>query len=151
MDSDACCEVDAADPEADSPCPRCGRTGPVVGTEPVRAHRPDATLGSWHYCPTTSCPVVFYLRDETINTDSVVTRVGHKATHQSVPVCFCFAHTAEALAADAEENGGVSTIKAEIRSAVARGSCACEHLNPSSQCCLPEVHQVLRRVDRGTT
>jgi hypothetical protein len=81
-----------------------------------------------------------------VEVDSVRTQVGRKATAETTPVCFCFAHTADDLADDLAGNDGVSTIKASIKAAVTAGECACEHLNPSGQCCLADVHRTLTSI-----
>lgn len=126
------------------PCPSCAETGPVVGVAPVRPHRPDAVEGAWQHCQTVGCRVVYHLETTTVDTDAAVTQVGSKATDRPTPVCFCFAHTADDLVADADAHDGVSTIKAAIRQAVADGHCACEHLNPSTKCCLADIHRTLK-------
>jgi hypothetical protein len=126
------------------PCPRCGHVGPVVGAAPVWPHVPEAMEGPWHYCAAERCEVVFHLDEQTITVDTVRTRVGAKAVNKESPVCFCFAHTAEDLRDDLETHGGVGTIKTTIKAAVAEGLCACEHLNPSGQCCLADVHRTLK-------
>ncbi len=59
-------------------------------------------------------------------------------------MCFCFAHSADDVIADAASHDGASTIKAEIRQAVADGNCACEHLNPSTHCCLADIYRTLK-------
>ena len=136
----SCCSVTAGPIEA---CPVCALVGPVVGEDPVRAHRPDAADGAWRHCATKGCPVVFYLDGATVDDNAVANQVGHKALRQPVPVCFCFAHTAAEIVADAAAHDGSSTIKAAVKQAVADGHCACEHLNPSTTCCLPEIHRTL--------
>lgn len=125
-------------------CPSCGELGPIVGVAPVRPHLPGAADGAWQHCQTPACRVVYYLDETTIDADAVITQVAHKATHRPVPVCFCFAHTADDLIADAAAHRGHSTIKAAIKQAVADGHCACEHLNPSTKCCLADIHRTLR-------
>jgi hypothetical protein len=110
----------------------------------VRPHRLDASVGPWHHCPTPDCLVVFYLDTDTVDSDAVIAQVGHKATDQPTPVCFCFAHTADELVADAAAHAGTSTIKAAVKQAVADGDCACEHLNPSATCCLADIHRALK-------
>ncbi len=137
----SCCSIPAG---AAQPCPSCGEIGPIVGVAPVRPHRPAATDGAWQYCPRPGCSVVYHLDETTVDADTVITQVAHKAINRPMPVCFCFAHTADDLVADAVEHGGVSTIKAAITKAVADGYCACEHLNPSTKCCLPDVHRSLK-------
>lgn len=130
-------------------CPTCGAVGAPVGAAVVRAHRPGAaTVDSW-YCPNISCHVVFYTDSETITDDDVATQVGVKATEKPTPICFCFAHTSADIAADLAAHG-TSTISADIRAAVAAGSCACEHLNPSGKCCLPEIHRAVAAARRAT-
>lgn len=136
-----CCSTDTA---ASAPCPACGATGPAVGAAPVRAHRPAAADGPWRYCATAGCPVAFHLDGATVAEAELVARVGAKAPTRPEPVCFCFAHTRDALAADLAAHGGTSTIKAAIKDAVAGGLCACQHLNPDGSCCLPAVQRALK-------
>ena len=80
----------------------------------------------------------------TIDADTVLTQVDSKAIDRPTPVCFCFAHTVDDIVADAVAHDGVSTIRADIKQAVADGHCACEHLNPSTKCCLADVHRILK-------
>jgi len=143
----SCCSTDL---DADvQPCPRCGATGPVIGPEPVQPHRPNATHGSWQHCATVECPVVYYLRDEVVAASELITQVAHKGLDKPTPVCFCFSHTPDDLAANLADNDGTSTIKLAIKTAVADGFCACEHLNPSEKCCLADIHRALKAI--GTT
>lgn len=124
----------------------CDATGPVIGDKPVRVHRPQAADGQWQHCATPDCRVVFYLNDETVTTEEVKARVAHKALDKPGPVCFCFAHTAADIADDLRANRGISTIKAEVKSAVSGGLCACEVLNPSTKCCLADIHQAIKEI-----
>lgn len=145
----SCCSNDQSiNPTA---CPRCGTTGPVIGAQPVVPHRPDANDGPWQHCPTPDCAVVYYLGNDTVIADDARTQVAHKALDKPTPVCFCFSHTAGDLAADLETNDGVSTIKADIKTAVAEGFCACEHLNVSGKCCLSDVHRTLKTIMTAAT
>ncbi len=129
--------------EGRATCPRCGVAGLVVGAEPVRAHRPTAADGSWRYCPNAGCEAVFFLGDDVVDDHEVVCQVGAKALAKPIPVCFCFAHTVEEIRADVAGHDGSSTIKKAVKAAVAGGLCACEHLNPSRDCCLPAVHRAV--------
>ncbi len=144
----SCCSTDLA---ADvHPCPQCGATGPVIGHEPVQPHHPDVTDGHWQHCATVDCPVVYYLDADVVNGDGLRTQVAHKALDKPTPVCFCFSHTPDDLAADLAVNDGVSSIKAAIKVAVADGFCACEHLNPSEKCCLADIHRALKAITTAT-
>lgn len=140
----SCCSTDQTSNA--SPCPCCGTTGPVIGAEPVRPHRPGVTDRPWQHCVTAGCPVVYYLDTDTLTADQLRTQVAHKGLDKPAPVCFCFSHTTDDLANDLETNGGVSTIKAGTKTAVAGGFCACEHLNPSTKCCLPDIHRALKAI-----
>ena len=150
----SCCSLPVGSPQ---PCPSCDEVGPMVGVAPVRPHRPDASDGAWQYCSTAGCRVVYFLDRVTVDIDEVIAQVAHKATDRPEPVCFCFAQTAGDLVADIAAHDGVSTIKAAIKQAVADGHCACEHLNPSTKCCLADIHRTLKaattatKTDRVTT
>jgi len=138
-------------PTESEACPRCRAQGSIVGVSPARAHRADATVGDWQYCNTSGCQVIFYLGHEAIDEDEVTARVGAKALSKPEPVCYCFAHTVFSLAIDLEINDGASTITRSIRRAVADGLCACEHLNPCRECCLPSVVRTIATIKRFTT
>lgn len=140
----SCCSTDQTTDA--TPCPDCGATGPVIGQRPVQPHRPDATDGPWQHCPTDGCSVVYYLGDDAVTTDQLRTQVAHKGLDQPTPVCFCFSHTPDDLAQNLETNNGVSTIKADIKIDVAKGFCACEHLNPTGQCCLADIHRTIKAI-----
>ena len=144
---DDCCNIDNASAVA---CPACGETGPVVGAAPVRAHRSDAAEGAWQHCATVGCRVVFHLNGEAVTERDVVAQVGVKGTDKPEPVCFCFAHTREAIAVDLVEHDDTSTIKDSIKVAVADGLCACEHLNPDGSCCLAAVHRTIKSMRADT-
>ena len=140
-----CCAVLVAG-DVDARCPRCRQPGAVVGTAPVRAHRAGVVDGPWRYCSNVACPVVFFLDEAVVDQDVVATRVGLKAADKPIPVCFCFAHTIDDLAADLREHDGRSTIKSAVKAAVAAGHCACEHLNPTRTCCLADIHRAVKQL-----
>lgn len=142
--SSSCCSTEQTSNAR--PCPRCGSAAVVVGAEVVRPHRSGATEGYWQHCATRGCPVVYYLGIDTLTSDQLQTQVARKGLDKPTPVCFCFSHTTDDLANDLETHGGASTIKADIKTAVADGFCACENLNPSGQCCLPEIYRVLKTI-----
>jgi hypothetical protein len=144
----SCCSIPTG---PSRPCPSCGEVGPIVGSAPVRPHHHDPADGAWQHCPTAGCRVVYHLDQITVDADAVIAQVAHKATDRPTPVCFCFAHTADDLVADAARNGGASTIKSAIKHAVADRRCACEHLNPSTKCCLADIHRSLTGTGPATT
>jgi len=117
---------------------------------PPSARLPDAVDEDWQHCANELCEVIFHLGSDLVETGSVSTQVGCKASDKATPVCFCFAHTADALREDLAANDGVSEIKASIKVAIADSHCACEHLNPSGKCCLADVHRTLESFARPT-
>ena len=134
----------------------CPPVPTVWPRRPDRRHRTRAPPSArrsrrdWQHCANELCEVIFHLGSDTVETDSVSTQVGLKATDKVTPVCFCFAHTADDLAEDFVANDGVSQIKASIKVAVADSQCACEHLNPSGKCCLVDVRRTLKNFARPT-
>lgn len=140
-DSNSCCSPETS---AGEPCPHCSNVGPIVGELPVRPHQDNAIAGPWQFCRTNQCDTAFYLAEQSVEANSLATQVGHKAIDKETPICFCFSHTVTAIADDAARHDGVSTIKADIKKAVASGACACAHLNPSGDCCLGAIHQILK-------
>ena len=129
-------------------CPRCRVSGALIGEAPVRAHRPIAPAGSWRYCANPVCDAVFFLDTNVVAESEVVAQVGRKALSQPIPICFCFAHTTNDIRIDVATHDGTSTIKTAVKAAVATGLCACEHLNPSRECCLPAVHRAVREAQQ---
>jgi hypothetical protein len=90
---------------------------------------------------------VFFLDTDVadvVDESELITQVGGKALAQPIPICFCFADTKADIGLDVAANGGASTIKTAVMTAVAEGLCACEHLNPSGSCCLPDVHRAVK-------
>lgn len=142
--TDCCIETE----DAAKSCPRCGASGSVVGVAPIRPHRPPATAGSWRYCANSACDAIFFLDTDVVGESEVIAQVGRKALSRPIPVCFCFAHTTADIEVDVAVNDGTSTIKTAVRAAVAQGLCACEHLNPSGECCLPAVHRAVHDARR---
>ena len=143
----SCCIPSGA---AAQPCPKCGHIGPIVGVAPVRPHVADAGDCDWQHCANRQCEVVYHLNEVTVDGDSVITQVGLKGADKAKPVCFCFGYTAEAIGEDLAEHDGVSRIKLEIKAAVADGLCACEHLNPSGNCCLADVHRTIKDLTQSS-
>ena len=143
----SCCSTDLV--VDTQPCPQCGATGVVISHEPVQPHRHGVSDGEWQHCATADCPVIYYLETDIVTANDVRTQVASKALDKPAPICFCFSHTPDDLAADLATNDGVSTIKAAIKVAVANGFCACEHLNPSAKCCLADIHRALKTITKS--
>ncbi len=138
--------VDPVSAEAPG-CPVCGQPG-----KPVRQHTIKALLAvslhtvtavAYRFCPTVSCPVVYFAEDtrQIFATAQVRERVYQKEpTAADVWVCYCFQHTLGALRTTAAP----AVIVADITHGIRAGHCACDLRNPQGSCCLGNVRAVLQ-------
>ncbi len=122
-------------------CPRCGHRGRTVGDETLNAllTAPEQQgSGTWRFCRTRDCPVVYFQGDGTIlKADALKVRVGQKEDRADRPICYCFGHSAEDLRAR-------PGLQDEIKAACKRGDDRCPLTNPQGSCCLGNVASVLR-------
>jgi hypothetical protein len=81
-----------------------------------------------------------------VDTNEVKFQVGAKAAGGKPPVCACFGCTALSLADDLVEHGGRSEIASFIEANIARGSTACELVNPTGQHCLANVVSTIKTI-----
>lgn len=129
-------------------CPSCGSVGKTVArTTVARFITPEAltSLGSGEprFCPHPACPVAYYAPlGAAIPKDQLSVRLGLKETEGTRPVCYCFNHSVESLAAEWKEKGCVSAVM-EVMAKVRAGECHCEELNPQGTCCLPELRRTV--------
>lgn len=129
-------------------CPRCGSMGKAVPRSTVaRFVGPEslATLGEGEarFCPHPDCPVAYYApMGQPITKDLLSVRLGLKEQEEPRPVCYCFGHTRESLAAEWAEKHSVSAVM-DVMAKVRAGECRCEELNPQGVCCLPELRKTI--------
>jgi hypothetical protein len=137
--TDASCESSVA---VSALCQNCGARGLPVDPITLKALlTPDALRrgvpADARFCPTATCPIVYFGSTGTFTEDDVIVRVHAKHPHDDdVPVCYCFDYAPEKIR---RQSGGASKdIAAEIRA----GHCACEVKNPKGACCLGDVVRV---------
>jgi len=95
--------------------------------------------GSDHrFCPTASCPIVYYADGEAFNGADVSVPVFQKETAGSRTVCYCFQITETDLRREIEATGE-STASSRVTAHVKAGRCACEVKNPQGSCCLGNI------------
>ena len=136
-------------------CPQCGAAGRKVSQLTVEHHaRADQrATGSprdgWRFCPASTCTVGYFVSADVtpILVDAMRTVPFAKSQEPCRLVCFCFEHTARAIAEEVLA-GGESIIKAAIAEACRKGADDCERKNPEGRCCLGHVAAVIREVDR---
>lgn len=132
-------------------CPTCGERGgsvkPITIEAQATSPRREAIDGyeGWRLCMSSSCNVVYFREQETIESDETRAIPFHKSADPKRLVCFCFEHSVEDIEADVRQLGR-STIQESITAACKTGSDDCERKNPQGRCCLGNVGQVLKRV-----
>jgi len=132
-------------------CPRCHQPGRPVPVKTVRAMVLPEVLavlkeaGSYSFCPTPNCEVVYFnnVTGETICQDAVRVSVFQKSTDPKRLVCYCFGYTVEAVESEVRAHG-VSSILEDIKAKCAKGLNDCERNNPQGTCCLGNVQQLVQ-------
>jgi hypothetical protein len=142
MIGEACCQIQKSG-EVPGRCPSCGQPGRPVEPITVKALlRPGAlarlSAPAHRFCPTPSCPVVYFGEEETFRREDVAVAVFQKEPAGNRTVCYCFAVSEADLRREIAETGG-STAATRITDHVRAGRCACEIKNPQGSCCLGNV------------
>ncbi|NOJ83438.1 putative iron-sulfur cluster-binding metallochaperone [Myxococcus xanthus] len=143
-----CCAAPKAE-AARVPCPGCGANGKPVGEETVQGLLIPEALAALgvqgrSFCRTASCPVLYFAADGSVaHKAQARVRVGMKETEGPRPLCYCFGHTYEDVAAEVA-GGGACSIPTLITAEVRAGRCACERMNPAGNCCLGEVNRAVK-------
>lgn len=121
-------------------CPSCGKRLRKVSSAHVRrqlrAAANRAIRGAGHgFCATVRCPVAFAAEDGVVQgVDSLRLPPAYKTGVLADLLCYCFDVTAKlAVGAEADD------VERFIRERVAANDCACDILNPSTQCCLGSI------------
>jgi hypothetical protein len=85
------------------------------------------------FCPTPSCPIVYFGLDETFNREDVIVPVFQKEPPGKRPVCYCMG------IAETDIHRAPTTAAERITALVKAERCACEIKNPQGSCCLGNV------------
>ncbi|PYQ47790.1 MAG: hypothetical protein DMF78_22800 [Acidobacteria bacterium] len=142
-----CCEVETTG-AGPTHCADCGQPGRAVHPITVKALlRPEALArlsGSAHrFCPTSSCPVVYFGEGEAFDRQEIAVPVLQKEAPGDRTVCYCFAISEGDLRREIAETGR-SMAAQRITEHVKACRCACEVRNPQGSCCLGNVAAVVK-------
>ena len=162
--TDACCEIPrhgkvklSEENQINPNCPRCTNKGQAVELVTLRHHiKPPVNLevtdGSYLFCRTPTCPVVYFSNkeDRIFEKKDVRYRIGLKEIEAPHDVCYCFGFTREMIEQDMRERGKTD-IPAKISAEVKAGNCACEIKNPQGHCCLGNVQKAMQNLQKATT
>jgi Zinc binding domain len=136
---DGICSVSTGKPGF---CPACGKKGKSVATLTVKSLVRDHTRvdrsGSYSFCRTPDCDVVYFSSDTMFRKPDLKVRVGIKETEDPIPLCYCFDYSRADIRHDIEKLGSTK-IPDEIDAEIQAGFCACEVKNPSGSCCLGDI------------
>ncbi len=107
----------------------------------------QAMTGSYSFCSSSDCPVVYFEEqsDRRFAIEDLRVRVGVKAKTDPIPLCYCFGFDESHLREEISETG-TTTVLDRISELIREGLCACESRNPSGACCLGEVNRTLKRI-----
>lgn len=141
-------------------CPCCGAAGQPVRPLTLRALlKPESAAqvkedGGYFFCGSfcgaAACDVVYFAPgSQVFLKDDLIVRVGSKESAPPRPLCYCFGHTMESVAAEIER-AGRSTVIADIRRRMQEEGCSCETKNPAGRCCLGSVEQFVREQFAGS-
>lgn len=109
----------------------------------------EAMTGTYRFCSTSSCPVVYFEEQDghIFTSDDLRVTVGVKASSDPVPLCYCFGFD-ESHVRDEVARTGHTTIPERISQLIREGLCACESRNPAGVCCLGEVNRAVMRIQQ---
>lgn len=146
-----CCQVESHTQTGPARCASCGQAGRKVDPITVKALlRPEAlarlSAPVHRFCPTASCPVVYFGEGEAFDREEVAVPVFQKDPAGDRTVCYCFAITEADLRREIVESGR-STAAQRITDHVKAGRCACEIKNPQGSCCLGNVAAVVKALE----
>ncbi len=101
------------------------------------------------FCRTQACPVVYFSSDgeQTFAVEHIRERVYQKEPEaQDVFICYCFRHTVGDLRVASSEDR--TAIVDDINTGINTGQCACNLRNPQGSCCLGNVRQMIKRLEK---
>lgn len=143
-----CCKI----PTTSCPCPICGNAGRKVTPLTLDNHVPsplrkklgnEATFCLNPDCEAVYCnPTGFVVRRGETKFKVTIKDSGHETF-----VCYCFEHKRGDLRQDIKENGKTG-IPEQIRKGVKEGLCDCERKNPQGACCLGNVAQAIKTIQK---
>lgn len=146
--SESCCSVAPADSGA-ARCPASGSEGKRVDRTTVAALAKGRVppRQEFRLCRDAKCEIVYYGSAGTVLTMSDLNvRPGFKEGSEGL-VCYCFLHTEADMARQLGETGKTDVFES-IKQEIEAGNCACEVRNPSGKCCLGEVQEAIRGLEK---
>lgn len=136
-------------------CTNCeGQSRPVSRKTVLLMLKPhlleEAMTGTYGFCSTRDCPVVYFEERgvHRFTTEDLRVPVGVKATEDPIPLCYCFGFDESHIRKEISQTGN-TTIPERISRLIREGLCACESRNPAGVCCLGEVNKAAKRLNES--
>lgn len=119
-------------------CPVCGCKGIKVSNESMIHHVKDISKisgGSYSFCSTPSCTVVYFSDEDTFTTSMINKEIGLKddSSEQGI-ICYCYHY----LKSELYETSIIDKISIRIDNF----GCRCDLRNPSGKCCLKDIKKM---------
>lgn len=146
--SESCCSITPGDVGA-SRCPASGSAGKAVDWMTVAALAQGRVppRQEFRLCRDAECEVVYYGSTGTVlSVDDLTVQPGFKRGSDGL-VCYCFLHRTADIARQLGKTGETDVFES-IQRQVQAGNCACEVRNPSGKCCLGEVQEAIRGLEK---
>lgn len=148
-----CCKLEPGIDASATHCPECRLAGRIVARITIEAMlQPEALMrlsASEHrFCPTPTCPVVYFGAQEVFHREEVVVPVFQKEPEGRRTVCYCLAIGEGDIRRELAATGH-STVVDRVASLVKADRCACEVKNPQGTCCLGNVATALKAAKAG--
>jgi hypothetical protein len=133
-------------------CPVTGTKGKKVGGATLKSMLSVSLRAvqnvQYYFCPEASCDVVYFSEngEQLFYTHDIREQVYQKApTNPDVLICYCFYHSLGAIQQEFESTGRTSAVD-DINAGIQSGQCACDWRNPQGDCCLGNVHRLIKQL-----
>ncbi len=144
MQQSHCCNhTDEAERLKKKTCPNCGSSCLSVPAATVAKHikkpwlqKPQFFQQSWYFCRHRRCETIYFSHhNRQISQIELRTPIAIKATDKSPDALLCFCYGIKIQ----DFQSKPQLLRQFIIEQTQSGNCACEHFNPSGQCCLKEL------------
>ncbi len=102
----------------------------------------------YYFCREANCDVVYFSEngEQLFYTKDIRERVYQKESQNpDVLVCYCFHHSLGAIQQELVATGKTSAVD-DINAGIQAGQCACDWRNPQGDCCLGNIHRLMKQL-----
>lgn len=151
--SDPCCsyQADNSNSNGEKICPQDATKGKTISLITLKSLLKPKALeqlnpnANYRFCNSYNCSVVYFSAEgQVFTTSDLKVPVFQKNSAETVPVCYCFGWTRQAIREEIE-NSGESSAVASIMAHVKAKRCGCEVNNPQGSCCLSNLQSLVNQ------